>query len=101
MHGTTVPAGSTMALLTGAAGRDPLKYENPDRFDVRRNFDRHVSLGYGVHYCLGAALASMEGRTAIAETLKRFPEWHVDRKDVHFVATNTVRGPESSPITFG
>lgn len=100
MHGTTVPAGSTMALLTGAAGRDPRKYENPDQFDVNRRFDRHVSLGYGVHYCLGAHLARMEGRTAIAETLKRFPEWHVDRKDVRFVATNTVRGPESSPIKF-
>lgn len=100
LHGTKVPAGSKMALLTGAAGRDERKYADPDRFDVRRDFDRHVSLGYGVHYCLGAALARMEGRVAIGETLKRFPEWHVDRADVEFVATNTVRGPASSPITF-
>jgi cytochrome P450 len=63
-------------LLTGAAGRDERKYgEDADRFDIHRRFDNHVSFGYGIHFCIGAALARMEGRIALEEALKRFPEW--------------------------
>ena len=62
LHGVTIPAGVPVGLLTGSAGRDERKYPDPDRFDVRRSFDRHLSLGYGAHYCLGAALARLEGR---------------------------------------
>jgi cytochrome P450 len=98
LHGTTIPAGSPVALLTGSAGRDPRAYEDADRFDVRRRIERHVSLGYGAHYCLGAALARMEGRVAIDETLRRFPAWEVDPAAVTLVETNTVRGPASCPI---
>ena len=100
MHGTVVPAGSKMALLTGSAGRDERHYPDPDRFDVERKLDRHVTLGYGAHYCLGAALARLEGRVALEETLKRFPEWDVERDQVRLVETNTVRGPSSCPIRF-
>jgi len=99
LHGVTIPRGSPVALLTGSAGRDERQYDDPDRFDIHRRFDKHVSLGYGTHYCLGAALARMEGRVGIQETLARFPEWDVDRDAVRFVETNTVRGPSSSPIT--
>ncbi len=99
LHDVTIPAGSPVALLTGSAGRDPRKYDDPDSFDVRRQFDRHVSLGYGAHYCLGAALARMEGRVSIEETLRRFPTWEVDPDAVRFVETNTVRGPARCPIT--
>lgn len=100
MHGTVVPAGAKMALLTGSAGRDERHYPDPDRFDVERKLDRHVTLGYGAHYCLGAALARLEGRVGLEETLKRFPEWDVDRDGVKLVETNTVRGPSSCPIRF-
>jgi len=63
-------------LLTGVAGRDERKYgEGADRFDIHRRFDNHVSFGYGIHSCIGAALARMEGRIALEEALKRFPEW--------------------------
>ncbi|MBM4268511.1 MAG: cytochrome P450 [Deltaproteobacteria bacterium] len=100
MHGVTIPQGSTMALLTGSAGRDERRYPEADRFDVQRKLDRHVTLGYGAHYCLGAALARLEGRVGVEETLKRFPEWDVDRSAVQYVETNTVRGPSSCPIRF-
>ena len=100
IHGTVVPAGSKMALLTGSAGRDERHYPDADRFDVERKLDRHVTLGYGAHYCLGAALARLEGRVGLEETLKRFPEWDVDRDRVQLVETNTVRGPPSCPIRF-
>ena len=100
IHGTVVPAGSKMALLTGSAGRDERHYPDADRFDVERKLDRHVTLGYGAHYCLGAALARLEGRVGLEETLKRFPEWDVERDRVVLVETNTVRGPASCPIRF-
>jgi cytochrome P450 len=100
LHGTSIPEGSTVALVTGSAGRDERQYPDADRFDVQRKNERHLSFGYGAHFCLGAALARLEGRIALAETLVRFPEWDVDRDRVTYVATNTVRGPASSPIMF-
>jgi cytochrome P450 len=98
MHGTLIPEGAKMALLTGSAGRDERKYPDPDTYDIHRKIDRHVTLGYGAHYCLGAALARMEGKVALTEVLRRFPSWEVDRDAVEYVATNTVRGPSSVPV---
>jgi len=97
-HGTTIPAGSRVALLTGSAGRDERQYPNADAFDVERTGIRHVSFGYGSHFCLGAALARLEARVALEETLARFPTWDVDEEAVTYVHTNTVRGPASVPI---
>jgi cytochrome P450 len=99
MHGTVIPEGSKIALLTGSAGRDDRKYANPDIFDLHRGADRHVTLGYGAHFCLGAALARMEGKVALTEVLRRFPTWEVDRSGVTYVATNTVRGPSAVPVS--
>jgi cytochrome P450 len=98
MHGTVIPEGAKLALLTGSAGRDERKYPNPDTYDIHRQIDRHVTLGYGAHYCLGAALARMEAKVALTEVLRRFPTWEVDRSSVTYVATNTVRGPSSVPV---
>ncbi len=97
-HGTVVPRGSKMVLLTGSAGRDEREYRDPDRFDVERAMDRHVTFGFGIHFCLGASLARMEGRIAIEETLKRFPEWDVRFDDAEMVHTSTVRGWARLPI---
>lgn len=97
-HDTVIPAGSRVALLTGSAGRDERQYENADRFDVNRTGIRHISFGYGSHFCLGAALARLEARVAIEETLARFPTWDVDEDAVDYVHTNSVRGPASVPI---
>ena len=98
LHGSVVPESSTILLLTGSAGRDERQYEDPDRFDVGRKVP-HVSFGYGIHFCLGAALARMEGRIAIEETLSRFPEWNVVEDDLEMVHTSTVRGYAKVPIT--
>lgn len=97
-NGTLIPAGSRVALLTGSAGRDERQYENPDVLDVERTGIRHVSFGHGSHFCLGAALARLEARVALEETLSRFPTWDVDENAVTYVHTNTVRGPASVPI---
>jgi cytochrome P450 len=85
-------------LLTGSAGRDEREYAEPDRFDVERVFDRHVTFGYGIHFCLGASLARLEAEVVIQETLNRFPQWHVDEADIELVRTSTVRGPAHVPI---
>lgn len=98
-HDTVIPAGSKVALLTGSAGRDERQYENADVFDVNRTGIRHISFGHGSHFCLGAALARLEARIAIEETLSRFPTWDVDEDAVDFVHTNSVRGPASVPIS--
>ncbi len=73
----TIPAGSRVLLLWGAANRDPRQFEDPDEFRVERNPTGHVSFGSGVHLCLGAQLARLEGHTVLREIVK-----HVDRIDI-------------------
>ena len=99
LYGETVPAGSAMVLITGSAGRDERAYDDPDRFDVRRSFENHVSFGHGIHYCLGAALARLEGRVGLEELLRRFPTWEVDEDKAEMVHTSTVRGWATLPVT--
>lgn len=97
-HGVEIPAGSKVLLLNGSANRDPREFTDPDRFDVRRDAKRHISFGYGAHFCLGAALARMEARLALAGTLARFPTWQIDPAELVAVSTSTVRGDSSVPI---
>jgi cytochrome P450 len=97
-YGTVVPAGSKVLLLTGSAGRDERRYPDPDRFDIHRDQAAHVSFGFGIHFCLGAALARLEGRIGLEETLARFPEWTVDYGKAVRQHTSTVRGWSSVPI---
>jgi cytochrome P450 len=99
LHGQTVRQGSKMALLTGSAGRDDRVYADPDRFDVRRPVDHHVSFGHGIHFCLGAALARLEGRVGIEEMVKRHPDWTVDEANAEMVHTSTVRGWARLPVS--
>lgn len=96
--GATLPARSKVALLTGAANRDERMFADADRIDVEREIPRHVAFGYGIHFCLGAALARLEGRIALEETLKRFPTWSVDHDNTEMVHTSTVRGYSKVPI---
>ncbi len=98
LYGTMLPARSKVLLLTGSAGRDERRYPDADRFDVGRQVEHHVSFGYGIHFCLGAALARMEGRIALEETLARFPTWEVDHDRAVFLHTSTVRGYAELPI---
>lgn len=101
LHGTTVPAGSAMMCLTGSANRDDDRYPNADRFDVRRETGQHLTFGHGIHHCLGAALARLEGRVALDEVLTRFPEWDIDWDNTQRAATSTVRGWDSMPAFTG
>ena len=83
-----------MVLLNASANRDERRFDDPDRFDIHRGTGRHLSFGYGIHFCLGAHLARMEGRIAVEEVLKRFPVWEVDQENAVQARTSTVRGWE-------
>ena len=99
IHGATVPAGSAMLCLSGSANRDDERYPEADRFDIHREVGQHLTFGYGIHYCLGAALARLEGRVALDEVLSRFSEWDVDWDNARRAPTSTVRGWDSLPVT--
>jgi cytochrome P450 len=97
-HGQAVPEGSIMLLLNGSANRDERHFEGADRFDIHHNRS-HLSFGHGLHFCLGAALARLEGRIALEEVLKRWPEWEVDYDNAVKAHTASVRGWASLPVT--
>jgi cytochrome P450 len=96
--GQIVPGGSAILLLNGSANRDDRKFPDGDRFDVTRKIDHHLAFGYGLHFCLGAALARLEGRVALDEVLQRFPSWEVDWDHAKQARTSTVRGWERLPV---
>jgi cytochrome P450 len=97
-HGKTVPEGSVMVFLIGAANRDDRRFPEGDRFDIHRKIGQPLTFGYGIHFCLGAALARLEGRVALDEVLQRFPEWSVDLENARLSPTSTVRGWETLPV---
>jgi cytochrome P450 len=97
-HGEKVPEGSIMVLLNGSGNRDERHFADADRFDIHRQIGHHLSFGYGIHFCLGAALARLEGRVALDEVLNRFPEWEVDWDNAKQALTSTVRGWEALPV---
>jgi cytochrome P450 len=98
LHGTTVPEGAIVLMLNAAANRDERQFDDPDRFDVRRVIDHHLTFGFGLHFCMGAALARLEGRVALEEVLARFPDWQVDHPHTERVHTSTVRGWHRLPV---
>jgi cytochrome P450 len=97
-HGTRVPEGSVMLLVNGAANRDARRYADADRLDVGREDVYHLSFGTGVHFCMGASLARLEGCVALDEVLKRWPDWQVDHDRAKRAHTSTVRGWERLPV---
>jgi len=97
-YGESVPEGSVMLLLTASGNRDDRKFADGDRFDIHRRIDHHLALGYGIHFCMGAALARLEGRIALDEVLQRFPSWEVDWDHAVQARTSTVRGWEHLPV---
>jgi cytochrome P450 len=97
-YGQKVPEGSVMVVLNGSANRDERHYEDGESFNIHRPAGHHLSFGYGLHFCLGAALARLEGRVALDEVLKRWPDWDVDYENAKQARTSTVRGWESLPV---
>jgi cytochrome P450 len=97
-HGQIVTKGSKILLINGSANRDNRHFPEGDRFDIHRNIDRHLSFGYGAHFCVGGALARLEGHVALRELLRRFPTWDVDYEHAEMIHTASVRGYSKVPV---
>jgi cytochrome P450 len=96
--GKKIRKGQLLHIMIGAANRDPAQFERPDAIDVARNPNRHVSLGHGVHYCLGAALARLELRVAVKGFLARCPDYRLASDKITFMDRTASRRPNSVPI---
>lgn len=98
VQGQTVGEGNVMLFLVGSANRDDRRHPDGDRFDIHRDVGQHLTFGFGIHFCMGAALARLEGRVVLDELLTRFPEWEVDLDRAKLSPTSTVRGWETLPV---
>jgi cytochrome P450 len=98
IQGQVVPAGSAVLFLLASANRDATRYPDGERFDIHREGPPHITFGRGVHSCLGAALARVEGRVALDEVLNRFPDWTVDTEHAMLKSSTTTRGWETLPV---
>jgi cytochrome P450 len=101
MHGQKIPAGKVVLTMIGSANRDPKVFPDPNRFDVTRDPNPHVAFGQGIHFCLGAALARLEARIALAEFLGRMGEFKRLREEPWEPRQGLhVHGPTRLPIAF-
>jgi len=99
--GTRVAKGQQVVLMYGSANRDETAFEDPQRFDVTRDPNPHISFGFGTHFCLGAALARLELRIMFEELIRRLDDWAwADDLGARRTPNAFVRGIESLPITF-
>ncbi len=101
MHGRKIPKGAAMMLLVAAGNRDEARFVKGDSFNIHREVRPHMTFGQGIHVCIGAPLARLEGRVAMEEVLKRFPEWEVDYDNAVLSSTSSVRGWDSLPAWIG
>ncbi len=101
IHGKTVPQGSVMISLIAAANRDETRFVAGGRFNIHRDGPPHITFGRGIHSCLGSALARVEGRVALDEILKRFPDWTVDTENSQLSFSSTTRGWDALPAFIG
>ena len=100
IDGHKIEAGEMVMPFIGAADRDPAQFPDPDRLDIKRTDNRHIAFGWGIHFCLGAPLARLEGQIAINTMLRRFPKLALatDRPEYH--QSLTLRGLKSLPVAF-
>jgi cytochrome P450 len=99
LHGVTIPKDSPVLLINGSASRDERVYDDPDRFDINREQGQNIGFGYGIHSCLGAALARMESRIALELMRERMPRFEVDRSGLQRVNMTNVAGFSHVPVT--
>ena len=95
-----IAKGDRLSLTLGAANRDPEQFSEPDRFDIERNEGRHLGFGFGIHFCLGGALARMEGQAAISSMVRRMPKLKLEAGEIEWRDNPVLRGIKALPVTF-
>jgi len=100
LHGVEIPEGARVALLWGSANRDERRWQRPDALDITREPLRNLAFGEGIHHCLGAPLARLQGRIVLEETLRALPSYRIDG-EIERVATHNTRGVARLPIAVG
>ncbi|MFL5351455.1 cytochrome P450 [Archangium sp.] len=98
LGGQRIPKGQTVVLMIGSANRDPAQFPEPDRLDVRRQDNRHLTFGMGAHFCLGAPLGRLEAQLALGTLLRRFPGLKRSGGTPHRVENLSLRGFASLPV---
>jgi cytochrome P450 len=98
LGGVSLRPGEIVAAVIAAANRDPERFPDPDRFDVGRRGERHLSFGLGAHHCLGASLARLETEIALGGLLRRFPDFRGDPEPLGWRRSAVLRGPTAVPL---
>jgi cytochrome P450 len=98
LAGGPVAAGSLVYMLLGAANRDPARFSEPDRLDIGRTDNSHLTFGGGIHYCVGAALARLEAQIAVAALVERFPGLCLATDQLAWRPNATLRGLAALPV---
>ena len=96
----TIPGGAIVMPFIGAADRDPAQFRDPDRLDITRTENRHIAFGLGIHFCLGAPLARIEGQIAISTLVKRMPKLALAVERPEHRQSLTLRGLTALPVSF-
>jgi cytochrome P450 len=100
IHGEKLEPGQGVLYLWASANRDDREFPEPDRFDIHRHPERILSFGHGLHRCLGAHFAKLEGRVLLEEMLARVPDYAVDEAHIHRERTEFIQGFRHLPIDF-
>jgi pimeloyl-[acyl-carrier protein] synthase len=98
--GQRMRKGQQVATLLGAANRDPARFANPGELDITRDPNPHIAFGSGIHFCLGAPLARMEGQIAFATLARRLPDLRLATDNPPYRDTYVLRGLAQLPVTF-
>lgn len=95
-----IARGERLSLAVGGANRDPARFSDRDRFDIQRSEGRHIGFGFGIHFCLGAALARIERQEAIGAVVKWMPDLLLGEGPLEWKSNPVLRGLEELPVTF-
>jgi len=98
--GRTIARGEMVMPFIGAADRDPVQFPEPDRLDIGRADNRHIAFGWGIHFCLGAPLARIEGQIAINTLIKKWPKLALATDRPEYRQSLTLRGLKALPVSF-